>query len=86
MVTKDRVEGYYSREAGYRDITIAIDMYLVAKMISGGGLSRSKLLDYCRRGRQWFFLARLSPILVFIFSHVADIIIYVFPLILVLPW
>jgi hypothetical protein len=84
--TEDRVEGHISREAGHRDITVAIGMYLAAKKISGGGLSRSKLLDYCRRGRRWSLLAGPSPISVFIFSHAADTIIYVFPLLLlVLP-
>ena len=80
--TKDRVEGQVCREPGQRDITVAIDMYLAAKKISGGGLSRTKLLDYYRRGKRWSLLAGPSPISVFVFSHAADTIMYVFPLLL----
>jgi hypothetical protein len=81
--TKDRVEGQVSQGLGQRDITVAIDMYLAAKKkISKGGLSRKKLLDYCRRGKRWSLLAEPSPILVFVFSCTADTIMYVLPLLL----
>jgi hypothetical protein len=77
---KDRVEGQVSRGVGQRDITVAIDMYLAAKKKdSKGGLSRTKLLDYCRRGKRWSFLAGPSPISVFVFAHAADTIVYVLP-------
>jgi hypothetical protein len=84
---KDRVEGQVSRGVGQRDITVAIDMYLAAKKKdSKGGLSRAKLLDYCRRGKRWSFITRPSPISVFIFSPAADTIMYVLPPLLhVLP-
>ena len=75
---KDRVEGQVSRGVEQRDITIAIDIYLAAKD-SKGGLSRTKLLNYCRRGKRWSFLTGPSPISVFIFSPTADTIIYVLP-------
>jgi hypothetical protein len=80
---KDRVKG----QVRQRDIIVAIDMYLVAKKKdSKGGLSRTKLLDYCRRGKRWSFLTGISPILVFIFSPAADTIVYILPLLLhVLP-
>jgi hypothetical protein len=46
--TKDRVEGQVSQGVGERDSTVAIDIYLAAKKKdSKGGLSRTKLLDYC---------------------------------------
>ena len=55
-------------------------MYLAAKKKdSKGGLSRTKLLNYCRRGKRWSFLTGPSPISVFIFSPTADTIIYVLP-------
>jgi hypothetical protein len=77
---KDRVEGQLSRGVGQRDITVAIDMYLAAKKkVSRSSLSRTKLLDYCRRGKRWSFLAGPSPISVFVFSRAADTIVYVPP-------
>ncbi|CZR52905.1 uncharacterized protein PAC_02782 [Phialocephala subalpina] len=52
-------------------------MYLAAKKKdSKGGLSRTKLLDYCRRGKRWSFLTGPSPISVFVFSPAADTIVY----------
>jgi len=56
-----------------------MDMYLAAKKVSKRGLSETKLLDYCRRGKRWSSLARLSPILVFVFSRATDTIVYVLP-------
>jgi hypothetical protein len=86
---KDRVEGQVgqvSRGVGQRDSTVAIDMYLAAKKKdSKGGLSRTKLLDYCRRGKRWSFLAGPSPISVFVFSPAADTIVYVLPPLLPIP-
>jgi hypothetical protein len=76
---KDRVEGQVSREVGQRDSTVAIDMYLAAKKDSKGGLSRSKLSDYYRRGRRWSFLTGPSPISVFVLTPAADTIMYVLP-------
>jgi hypothetical protein len=76
---KDRAEGQVSRGVGQRDITVAIDIYLAAKKDSKGELSRTKLLDYCRRGKRWSFLAGPSPISVFVFAHAADTIVYVLP-------
>jgi hypothetical protein len=50
---KDRVKGQISRGVGQRDITVTINIYLAAKKKnSKGGLSRTKLLDYCRRGKR----------------------------------
>ena len=77
---KDRVKGQVSRGVGERDSTIAINMYLAAKKRdSKGGLSRSKLLDYYRRGKRWSFLTGPSPISVFVFSPAADTIMYILP-------
>jgi hypothetical protein len=83
---KDRVKGQVSREVGQRDITITIDIYLAAKKKdSKGELSRTKLLDYCRQGKQWFFLTGPSPLLVFIFSPAIDIIVYILPHLSLIP-
>jgi hypothetical protein len=83
---KDRVEGQTGREVGQRDITVAIDMYFAAKKKdSKGGLSRTKLSDYCRRGKRWSFLANPSPLSVFVFSRAADTIVYVLPPLLPIP-
>ncbi len=78
--TKDRVEGQVSREAGQRDISVAINMYLKAKeKMSQEKFSRQKLLDYSRRGKRWSCLAGPSPISVFLFPRAADTIVYVLP-------
>jgi hypothetical protein len=60
-------------------------MYLAAKKDSKGGLSRTKLLDYCRRSKRWSFLAGPSPISIFVFSRAADTIVYVLPPLLPIP-
>jgi len=76
--TKDRVEGQVSRGDGQRDITVAIDIYLAAKKKdSKGKLSRTKLLDYYSRSQRWFFLARPSPVSIFVFAGAANIIVNV---------
>ena len=76
---KDRVKGQ-PRGVGQRDITVAIDMYLQAKkQTSSRGRPRSKLWDYCRRGKRWSLLAGPSPILVFVFLRAADTIVYGLP-------
>ncbi|PVH69383.1 hypothetical protein DL98DRAFT_173915 [Cadophora sp. DSE1049] len=63
-----------------RDTTIAIDMYLKAKQdVSREPLKRSTLLGYYRAGRRWAALAGSSPLLVFIFPQMAEIIVYVQP-------
>jgi hypothetical protein len=47
IAAKDRVKGQDTRGVRQHDITIIIYIYLIAKnKISGGGLSRTKLLDY----------------------------------------
>ncbi|KAF4630623.1 hypothetical protein G7Y89_g7516 [Cudoniella acicularis] len=76
----DRVEGQVNLGVGKRDITVAVNMYLAAKKVSKGRISRTRLLDYYRRGKRWSFLAGPPPISVFAFSRAADTIVYILPL------
>lgn len=72
----DRGRRKGGRRRGHRDATVAISMYLKTKQkTSGEEMKRSQLLGYCRTGRRWAILAGESPLLMFIFSHVADTIV-----------
>ncbi|PVH70104.1 hypothetical protein DL98DRAFT_146233 [Cadophora sp. DSE1049] len=76
VAASDRVQGNTYRSVSIRDATVAVDMYLKTKQdVSGESLKRSTLLGYYRAGRRWADLAGSSPLLVFIFSQMAETIV-----------
>lgn len=73
-----RIQNKARRRVGNRDATVAINIYLKAKRkVSGVALKRSRLVGYCRTGRRWAVLAGRAPLLILIFPHIADTIVYV---------
>lgn len=84
VVAKERVQNKACRPVGKGDATVAINLYLEAKRkVSGVALRRSRLLGHCRTGRRWAALAGRAPLLILVFPHIADTIVYVLSH---LPW
>ncbi|KAK5367235.1 hypothetical protein LTS13_008088 [Exophiala xenobiotica] len=78
VVADDRVQNKARRPVGNGDATVAINLYLEEKRkVSGVALKRSRLLGHCRTGRRWAVLAVRAPLLILIFPHIADTIVYV---------
>lgn len=78
VAADDRVQNKARRSFENGDATVAINLYLEAKRkVSGVALKRSRLLGYCGTGRRWAVLAVRAALLILIFPHIADTIVYV---------
>ena len=78
IVSADRSNGLIHRATGYRDATIAIDIYASAQEKNGDiPLLRRNLLERKRSARRWLQLAGSSPFLLIAYSNIAERIVYV---------
>ena len=78
IVSADRLNGLIHRATGYRDATIAIDIYANAQEKKESIPSlRRKLLERKRSARRWLQLAGSSPFLLIAYSDMAERIVYV---------
>ena len=77
IVSADRSNGLIHRATGYRDATIAIDIYASAQKKENIPLLRRKLLERKRSARRWLQLAGSSPFLLIAYSDIAERIVYV---------
>ena len=78
IISADRLNGLIHRATGYRDATIAIDIYASAQEKNGNiPLLRRNLLERKRSARRWLQLAGSSPFLLIAYSNIAERIVYV---------
>lgn len=76
IIASDRRNGQLpARESGYRNASVAIDIYLSAQ--EQAGTSRDKVKKRHRVARRWRTLAGPSPIFVIIYSEAAEGLAYV---------
>jgi hypothetical protein len=72
MVALDRQNGIIHRESGYRNASIAVDIYLSAQVGYNDTMyQRRQVLERKRVGRRWKKLAGPSPLLLLIYSQMA---------------
>ena len=78
IISADRSNGLIHRATGYRDATVAIDIYASAQEKNGNiPLLRRNLLERKRSARRWLQLAGSSPFLLIAYSNIAERIVYV---------
>lgn len=78
IISADRSNGLIHGATGYRDATIAIDIYANAqKKKENMKLLRRKLLKRKRSARRWLQLAGTSPFLLIAYLNIAERIVYV---------
>ena len=72
MIALDRQNGIIHRESGYRNASIAVDIYLSAQVGYNDTMhQRREVLERKRVGRRWKKLAGPSPLLLLIYSQMA---------------
>ena len=77
-ITTDRTQGLIHRAAGYRNATIAVDIYMSAQQKGTNvGPLRRELLERKRTGQRWLQLAGPSPFTLVLYSDAADQAMYV---------
>jgi hypothetical protein len=75
-----RRHGFVHRAAGYRNASIALDIYMKAQEGYADAAShRRQLLERKRAGRRWKQLAGPSPLFLLVYSDAAERIVYVKP-------
>lgn len=81
IVASSRQRGLVHREAGYRNASIALDIYMTAQEeCTDPAARRRQLLERKRAGRRWKQLAGPSPLFLLVYSGAAPRIVYVIPL------
>jgi hypothetical protein len=73
IIKLERKDGLLQGSPGYRDASIAMDMYHLAQ----GSLSRKMLLERKRAARRWTILAGRSPLFLLVYSGSAESTMYV---------
>ncbi|KAH8889966.1 hypothetical protein GQ53DRAFT_186160 [Thozetella sp. PMI_491] len=78
IIAAGRRSGLVHREIGYRNASIALDMYMAAQEgYFDVALRRRELLKRKRTGRRWRQLAGASPLFLLIYSDAAEAVVYV---------
>ena len=74
----DRLTGRVRQKVGYSDTSVAIDVYINAKGKTLDMIQlRSQLSEHVHIGRRWSKLAGPSPLLLSVYSGIADTIMYI---------
>ena len=77
-IATDRTRGFVHRAAGYKNTTIALDIYMSAQQrLTNAASLRRELLERKRNGQRWLQLAGPSPFTLILYSDVADQVMYV---------
>lgn len=71
IISVDRKQGRIHTAAGYRNASVALDIYLSAQR-SGVGVMRKKLAKRVRLANRWAHLGGSQPLLLVSFPDVAD--------------
>jgi len=76
-VNSARQHGFVHRAAGYRNASIALDIYMSAQDgVADPAIRRRQLLERKRAGRRWKELAGPSPLFLLVYSDAAERIVY----------
>lgn len=78
IIAADRSNGYMYRAAGYRNATIAVDIYMSAQQKTTKGISRHELLERKKMARRWLQLAGPSPFILAFCSNMVEEVMCVF--------
>lgn len=80
IIASDRENGRLLNRSGYRNASVAIDVYIKAQEQTN--ISRREVIERKRIARHWRTLAEPSPLFVLIYSEVAEAVVCVRPLFL----